>query len=401
MVSQFCLPVAGGLERIVADMAAGLSARGHDVAVAASTPTPRLDPSVRTHRISTLVGRMESLHTDASRRHVPPFPDPDAVRSLRRIVAEEHPDVIHAHDWMVHSLPPFSRGVRPALVLSLHDYSLLCADKRMYRGDAVCPGPSLAACVACAGERYGRVKGLVTAVGLRPSTAVVRRRVDLMLPVSSAVARLSGLAPGTRPFDVVPNFVPDALVTRGAPRIDVDGLPPGPYIAYAGDATRYKGAQVLLDAYAGMRDAPALVLIGRTFPDENLRVPPGVVILGRRAHDEVLATLGGAVCSVVPSVWEEPFGIVAIEALALGIPVIASRIGGLADIVEDGVSGLMVPPGDAPALAAAMRRIVDDPALAARLADGARRRGSDYAASQVITRVEAAYARARDLARAT
>jgi glycosyltransferase involved in cell wall biosynthesis len=75
---------------------------------------------------------------------------------------------------------------------------------------------------------------------------------------------------------------------------------------------------------------------------------------------------------VAPSLWQEPFGLVAVEAMAAGKPVIASRTGGLADIVRDGESGLLVPPGDAPALAAALERLLDDIAL--RRAMGARAR---------------------------
>jgi glycosyltransferase involved in cell wall biosynthesis len=82
---------------------------------------------------------------------------------------------------------------------------------------------------------------------------------------------------------------------------------------------------------------------------------------------------------VLPSVLDtrgdtEGLGVVLLEAMNHGTPVIASRVGGIPDIVEDGVSGLLVPPGDADALAAALRRLRDDPALARRLGEAGRRR---------------------------
>lgn len=91
-----------------------------------------------------------------------------------------------------------------------------------------------------------------------------------------------------------------------------------------------------------------------------------------------------AVCAV-PSVWEEPFGLVAVEALAAGRPVVASRTGGLARIVADGETGLLVPPGDAGALAVRpLARALDDPAARARLGAAGRAHAlAEYAAARV------------------
>jgi glycosyltransferase involved in cell wall biosynthesis len=95
--------------------------------------------------------------------------------------------------------------------------------------------------------------------------------------------------------------------------------------------------------------------------------------LGWLSHEETLALYKQAAVVVVPSVWEEPFGLVAVEAMATGLPVCASRIGGLADIVRHGETGFLFAPGDADELAAQLNTLLDDAALRHRLGEAGRR----------------------------
>jgi glycosyltransferase involved in cell wall biosynthesis len=94
---------------------------------------------------------------------------------------------------------------------------------------------------------------------------------------------------------------------------------------------------------------------------------------------------------VVPSVWPETFGNVVTEAMSRGRPVVASRLGGIVDIIEDGASGLLVPAADEEALAAAMQRLLDDDGLRSDLGTAARERVERFAASRVIPQFEALY----------
>jgi glycosyltransferase involved in cell wall biosynthesis len=112
---------------------------------------------------------------------------------------------------------------------------------------------------------------------------------------------------------------------------------------------------------------------------QRLGVAHRVVFRGKISPDELQASYARAAVCVLPSVLDargdtEGLGVVLLEAMNHGTPVIASRVGGIPDIVEDGESGLLVPPGDADALAAAVRRVRDDPALARRLGEAGRRR---------------------------
>jgi glycosyltransferase involved in cell wall biosynthesis len=103
---------------------------------------------------------------------------------------------------------------------------------------------------------------------------------------------------------------------------------------------------------------------------------------------------------VVPSVWPEPFGIVVLEALAAGRPVVGSSIGGIPEIVRDEREGLLVVPGDVRSLSAALDRLIHDDRLRDGMAAAAGVRAEDFSADAVLPRFEAAYADVRQTAAA-
>jgi glycosyltransferase involved in cell wall biosynthesis len=90
---------------------------------------------------------------------------------------------------------------------------------------------------------------------------------------------------------------------------------------------------------------------------------------------------------VVPSVWSEPMGLVAVEAMLAGRPVVASDVGGLRDLIRPGVTGLVVPPGDPSALAAALDRLLDDPDARRRMGEAGRRHARQFEAAVLTPRV--------------
>lgn len=155
-----------------------------------------------------------------------------------------------------------------------------------------------------------------------------------------------------------------------------------PYVLFVGRLTRQKGVFDLLGASKGFLPGTQLVLAtGR--PDEpKILEDLGRAVKGRRdvlwlntmlGQRETIALYSGASVAVTPSVYE-PFGIVVVEAMACGAPVVASAVGGIREIVRSGLSGLLVPPADPPALAEAVNRLLADRALSAKLASSARRR---------------------------
>ena len=135
------------------------------------------------------------------------------------------------------------------MVLTQHDYSHVCATKRLMRGDRVCPGPAPAACVRCASGQYGPVVGPGVVVANAMARRSRSRRIAAFVPVSSVVALRTGLA-GRTPYAVIPNFIPDELLAEEA-----RPCPEGP-IVFVGDLSRDKGIEVLLEAHRRLGGRP-------------------------------------------------------------------------------------------------------------------------------------------------
>jgi glycosyltransferase involved in cell wall biosynthesis len=133
------------------------------------------------------------------------------------------------------------------------------------------------------------------------------------------------------------------------------------------------------------------VLIGRNGARRGASLPSNVLAVGPWPHDLVMEAWRRCLIAVVPSLCPETFGLVALEAMSAGRPVIASRIGGLPELLRDGQEGFLVEPSDVRSLAAAMHRLLADGDLRAELGAAGRRRALDFTASFVIPRIEAAY----------
>jgi len=398
MLSDFYPPVLGGVEQHVSSLARALVQRNHEVAVATlaqpGLPAEEIDDGVRVHRLSGTAQRASWLFKTARRPWAPPFPDPELTWGLRRVVARERPDVVHGHDWLARSFLPLGRREGPAFVVGLHYYTLSCAKKSLVYRDAPCSGPGPRKCLGCASNHYGAAKGVPVTIGNWLAGAGERRAVDLFLPVSTAAAEGNGLLGSSLPYRVIPNFVPDVPAVP-ASALDLEPylrqLPDGPFLLFVGDLRRAKGIDVLLAAYGGLRQAPPLVLIGKVWPETPTELPPKVIVLRDWPNRAVMAAWRRCLFGLVPSVWPEPFGIVLIEAMASGRPVVASRIGGIPDVVSDGETGLLVPPGDVVALRSAMARLVGDASLREHLGATAAIRAPSVRADAVVPRFEQAY----------
>lgn len=159
------------------------------------------------------------------------------------------------------------------------------------------------------------------------------------------------------------------------------GLPTASRVVFgSGRAMPYKGIEVLLDAAHLLEDAglsdlhiawagegPAFERLVAKAREADLR---RFHFLGRR--EDVPSLLASATVAVVPSLWAEAFGLTVVEAMAAGTPLVASAIGGIPELIRPEQTGLLVPPGDAAALAAAIRRLLDDAGLRARLSEQGR-----------------------------
>lgn len=398
MLTQFFYPpTVGGEERHAADLSRELAARGHQVSVVTlrqkGYPEFEVSQGVSIHRVRSSMQHMGLLFSESDRPYAPPFPDPEITRVLRRILREEQPDIVHAHNWMVHSFTPLKAWSRAKLVVSLHDYSLVCVQKRLMRHAAGCSGPGLMKCLECGTRFYGVVKGPLSTTANFYWGKRERQVVDMFLPVSQAVVEGDQLDSYGVPYQIMPNFMPDV---EEAACDDADAflarLPPGDFMLFVGDVTADKGAEVLLAAYAEMDTQTPLVFIGRPFlKDSAAHLPPNVFMLGRWPHGAVMKAWERCSIALVPSIVAETFGIVALEAMSIGKPVIAARSGGLPDVVIDGETGILVPPGDASALRQAMQDLLDNRERRELMGEKARERAAAFRAATVISHIEAVY----------
>jgi glycosyltransferase involved in cell wall biosynthesis len=406
LLAQFFPPDIGGEERHVFNLANTLRSRGHHVAVGTQCvvglPDQEVLPSgARVYRFKTLAMRLPGVYA-GDRQHHLPFPDPTAVRNLKKILESERPDIVHAHNWIVNSVLPLHRRVdgRPnfGLVLTLHDYSNSCATKRLMRNGQPCSGPTVTRCFGCARKHYGPVVGPVTTA----ATAVMRpwkeRGIDYIVSVSRAVADGNGLIDGPR-SSVIPNFVLDTVVQPVteepvASKGTRPELPDEDFLLFAGDLSRDKGVPTLLKAYEALgTDRPRLVLVGKRMPETPTNLPKGADVYYGWPHEDILAAFQRCVAAVLPSAWPDPCPTTVLEAMACHRPLITTSTGGMVDMIVDGESGLLVPPGDTVTLAAAMKRLLDDEALRSRLAANARDRVQIFTASVVARQLEAVYER--------
>ncbi|MDR3687318.1 MAG: glycosyltransferase family 4 protein [Coriobacteriia bacterium] len=405
LLAQFYPPIIGGIEVHVQTLARGLVVRGHEVAVAtlataAEKPGERLDEGVHVHSLQGAVQRIGFLHA-TERRHAIPLADPELVGGLRRLARDFEPDVVHAHNWLGRSYVPLKREIGAPYVVSLHDSGRICTQGRMmFRGQELCTGPTFGRCLSCCAVQFGAAKGTVTYLGNRLARGAEARETDLFLPVSSAVADSNHLAADGLPFEVVPNFAEDATPQLPCADPRLAELPAEPFILQVGDVVADKGVDVLFKAYRSMPSPPPLVLIGRIAESVRTALPPGAISVGPWPHDLVLEAWRRSMFGTMPSLCLDACPTVTFEAMAAAKPVVGSALGGLLDQIVDGDTGMLVPAGDALALAQAMSRLAADAPLRKQMGAAARSRfEAEFQAGVVIDRIEAIYQRLAGAAR--
>lgn len=295
-----------------------------------------------------------------------------AYRRMRRAIRNDRPDIVHAHNL----LPLFSPSVLQAcrdesvpVVVTVHSFFLTCPVHTHFREGQLCHSCTTSSEFACLSNNCRGSLLESAAYALRTWTA---RKLQLYGRHANAVIALSRFAQGHlldygfRPeqVTVLPNFSP-----LQAPAVDVKN---GEYVAFAGRLNAAKGVDLLHEC-ARQSDVP-IRIAGDGDPAWNNDAADNVEYVGLLSRDEMLDFYRKASCVVVPSRWYEMCPLVILEAMSLGIPVIASEIGGLPELVEHGENGLLFRPGDTGDLATQMQRLWSDPALRSRLGAAARRK---------------------------
>jgi glycosyltransferase involved in cell wall biosynthesis len=371
LVTDFYAPHLGGVELQVEALAKALAQIGHDVCVVTmwqpGLPTDATHEGTRVVRLRGLFTRVPWFSSTGSKRYHPPIADPAVAVGVRQLVRSFRPDVVQAYGWIAHScaLGMVRSGV--PLVLSVNDYGYTCATRTLLLDGRICDGPAAAKCLRHATQVYGPAKGTAAVVGVFGSRAWLARQAKLVRSVSSYVEKvvrrdLFRARTESKPVVTIPDIVVVERPSTGAEEDPKERrLPDLPYVLFVGTLQPHKGIATLLEAYRRLANPPPLVLIGTRGPDTPEHFPSDVTVIESLEHSAVMRAWDRAIFGVAPSIWADPLPGVVREAMSRGVPVVGTRVGGIVDMIQDGVNGLLVAPGDIDGLAAAMQALLDDP----------------------------------------
>ncbi len=344
-----------------------LEAAGHSTAIFAMHTPENIPTPWDKYFVSALDTQTVGRGFGSVRQFVRALWSREAGRKLDAMITAFAPDVIHVHNIYTHLSPSVlavakRRGI--PVVMTVHDYALLSANYALWDKDHPLPLGEQGL-LATARTRFIKQSFLAT-FGLE----CIRRWHRVTGAYDNAIAH----------YVTPSNFVRQAVEMLGvaAARITVayppiampPAMPPEDkgYVLFVGRLEAYKGVATLI---AAMRKHPKTMLRIVGEGPENTRLVAlargmkNVIFEGFLQGEALWKEYAGARALVVPSLWYEPFGLVTLEAMARGVPVIVSDRGGLPEIVEDGVSGLVFRAGDAKGLAHAIGQLAGDPVLAA------------------------------------
>jgi glycosyltransferase involved in cell wall biosynthesis len=309
----------------------------------------------------------------------------EAKRNFGRLLDVFKPDMVHAHNLYTHLSPsPLAaaqeRGI--PVVMTVHDYALVSANYVLWDGTK-----------PMAVDQLGSVPAIRT------------KFIKQSLIATAILEGIHRLHRATNAYDGViqryitcSSFVRDVMVTAGFSPKKISVLPPfaeplidprasifhdkkEDFVLFAGRLETYKGPQVLIEAAKYLPKGTVIKIAGVGPEEEVLKqcVPPesAVQFLGFVPGNELWRFMRKAKAVVVPSLWYEPFGLVALEAMCQGTPVIVSKRGGLPEIVGKSRAGFIVPPNDPRRLAGAIQQVVSDETLFQDMGDAARLRAEE------------------------
>lgn len=374
----------GGEDSVVDDEIALLRAGGHDV--------------------STVLVTNDTIRTfaDKVRAAVNVGGGPLARGLVAEAVRRAQPDVVHVHNFFPLISPRVHGAVRalgPATVQTLHNFRVTCAAGTLLRDGQPCElcvggSPAHALAHRCYRGSFLGSAAVAHMIARHQRARTWQTDVDRFIALSCFARDIFARAgiPAER-IAVKPNAVADVTPMVRAPRAG---------ILYVGRLSVEKGADVLAAAAALTTTPITVVGDGPATASLHSSARANLQLAGQVARVEARAMMSRATALVVPSVCYENFPVTVAEAFAAGTPVIASRIGALAEIIDDGETGWLVSPGNPAELAAAIDQAAGDAAEAARRGAAARRTYlARYTAEAARHRIETIYEEAIAARRAT
>lgn len=344
---------SGGVERLLANHRDELRRQGHTVSWLSSSATAGGAPEADRLCFGT-TGKLRGLVQLAN---------PAAAAALRRALAEFRPDVVHVGMFLTQLSP----SILPVLaeapsVYHAQWYRPIClSGTRALPNGADCAHPAGTAC-------------------LREGCVPVQDWLPLILGLGRCRERLAAFRLIAANSEYVQRtlgewgcaaslVIPCGVETRP----QRPALTGPPLVVFAGRVVREKGVSVLVEAARALPEA-RFVIAGDGPARAGLQAGAGsnVIFTGHLSPEEMEARFAGAWVQAVPSLWQEPFGLTAAEAQMRGVAVVASAVGGLAEVVRHGRTGFVVPAGDVGAWVAALRTLLTDREMAERMGQAGR-----------------------------
>lgn len=302
-----------------------------------------------------------------------------AVQELKELIQREKPDVAHFHNTFVMISPAAYYACKEMgvpVVQTLHNYRLLCPRADFFRDNHVCED-CFGKTTVFSGVMHGcyhnsRLQSLGVAMVLliHRSLNTWQEKIDSYIALTE-FARQKYIQGGLPPNKIVvkPNFV-----------LDVPGPKEGPgdYAIMVGRLSPEKKVLTVLYAMEKVSKVPLIIVGGGPEEEKISETIAGlklnsVRLLGRRPRNEVFDLMKNARLTIFPSEWYETFGMSVIESFACGVPVVASRLGAMEEIIENERTGLHFTPGDPEDLAEKIKWAWTHPQEMAKMGQEARR----------------------------
>lgn len=387
LVNDYFSPyMVGGAEVMVRVLAEGLAARDHQVMVVTAriqgTRTRERIDNIDVARIGSFPGWHQAVRLSSSTSAGPL--SSQTINDFQIVLHAFRPDVVHFHNvWLLGPDIVGQGGYRKGV--TLHDYWPVCVRRSMVRVNwGPCEGPGPVACRLCRLRAPSGLRSLNLITLESERAAHARRLMDCNFTTAPSqylarrIEQTTGLRPSVLYNGIVPNRGP--VTGQSEPR----------YALFAGRPTREKGFGTVLKTFRlpEMRGYQLWIAgLGSSAGS------PNVLVLGRQSSDRMQELIAAASCVVVPSIWPENCPMIVLEALRAGVPIVASRIGGIPELIADGHTGILVEPGNTADLAGAIRRCFEDTRLRHRAGqEGPLAVRQRFSREGMLDRFEALYA---------
>lgn len=345
----------GGEDNVVQDEMAMLRAHGHEV-------LPMLTHNDKVEGMSRVRLAAQTIWSRPS------------AKQLDELVVDFRPTLVHVHNTFPLLSPSIywaaaRRGI--PVVQTLHNFRLHCPQAMYLREEKICEDclghiPWRGAVRGCYRQSVAQSTVLATAQTVHRALGTWHHKVDRYIALTD-FSRRKFIAGGLPPdlLCIKPNFVDFPVPTRPRPQ--------GP--VFIGRLSVEKGIDTLLGAASQLHresPLPPVRVVGTGPLEARLAGIPGIDVIGQAPPSSIPEMLAGSLALVLPSICYEQFPRTLVEAYACGVPVIASRLGSLPDLVDDGVTGLLFEPGNAHDLAAKLRWAHANPDAMRCMGDAAR-----------------------------